>query len=540
MSIANFIREDARVTPATPEPWIFPARGVAVRIFLTCWLVYAIHLATNTVREIIPAITIADHFSFRVDEYANLNHSDLFQKPGFGWYIDGNPGASMIASVPYFLSRPIVDPIVAAVNRSRASSGQKEPPAYNSPWPLAREFYREAWKTGLDVKLGLAAIVTQVLCMAPLSALGVVAMFYLLRYVFQSDRIGFWLSLLYAFGTPVFYRAGLLNHNMLMGHFVLMGFLVMWNPGGLFQWPDARRWFLGGVAGGLSLLLDYSGAIMLAGLFFYAVLKARQSSSAGAMKSSGFWYVLGSASPILLLWFYQWRCFGNFILPVEHWMPLPDLKEVHVGYQGFTFLQPVLLRLLLFDYRFGLFATSPILLLALAAPWLNKWLNRGLNRRPDRPAGQMVPGLEFSAMFLLPAAMIVFFSGWTAVWLQFTFGLRYLAPVLPFLFVPTAIALMRLPRRLIFLVALVSVAEAWSMSMYRDVERGFGILDTVLHVFIGGFQLPALTVLSRMSGAYGDYAAGGVSPLPIFGLTAAVLCVIWWRGSHPSSLSRRP
>jgi hypothetical protein len=65
------------------------------------------------------------------------------------------------------------------------------------------------------------------------------------------------------------------------------------------------------------------------------------------------------------------------------------------------------------------------------------------------------------------------------------------------------------------------------MSMYRDVERGFGVLDTIVHVFIGGFQLPALAVLSRMSGPYGDYASAGVSPLPIFTVVAAILFVIW-------------
>ena len=63
--------------------------------------------------------------------------------------------------------------------------------------------------------------------------------------------------------------------------------------------------------------------------------------------------------------------------------------------------------------------------------------------------------------------------------------------------------------------------------MYRDVEKGFGVLDPALHVLIGGFQLPVLTVLSRMSGQYGDYAASGVSPLPILTLVAAVVCLIW-------------
>jgi glycosyltransferase involved in cell wall biosynthesis len=52
------------------------------------------------------------------------------------------------------------------------------------------------------------------------------------------------------------------------------------------------------------------------------------------------------------------------------------------------------------------------------------------------------------------------------------------------------------------------------MAMYRDVERGFGVLDPAIHIFTGGFQLPALTVLSRMS-QFSEYIGAGVSPLPI-------------------------
>jgi hypothetical protein len=77
---------------------------------------------------------------------------------------------------------------------------------------------------------------------------------------------------------------------------------------------------------------------------------------------------------------------------------------------------------------------------------------------------------------------------------------------------------------------MLAIIQAWSMAMYRDVEKGFGVLDPILHVFIGGFQLPALTVISRMSGQYGDYAAMGVSPLPVFAVTAVLICIIWTPG----------
>ena len=95
---------------------------------------------------------------------------------------------------------------------------------------MAQEFYAEAWRRGYDVKFGLAALVMQAGAMAPSSALGVVVMFYLLRHIFGSGRTALWLALLYAFGTPVFFRTGFLNHNLMLGHITFMGFLAMWNP----------------------------------------------------------------------------------------------------------------------------------------------------------------------------------------------------------------------------------------------------------------------------------------------------------------------
>jgi hypothetical protein len=98
---------------------------------------------------------------------------------------------------------------------------------------------------------------------------------------------------------------------------------------------------------------------------------------------------------------------------------------------------------------------------------------------------------------------------------------------LPFLFLPFAVVLLQLPGRVRFLIITLAVAQAWCMAMYRDVERGFGVLESILHVLIGGFQLPLLTVLSRMGVQYGDYAAGGVSPLPLFVLTGVLVFGIW-------------
>ena len=89
---------------------------------------------------------------------------------------------------------------------------------------------RSVWKYAVVGTVLFA--VTHFLLMAPSSALAAVLMFYALRYATRSDRTAMWLALLYAFGTPVFFRTGFLNHNVMLGHIAFAGFLAIWNPGG--------------------------------------------------------------------------------------------------------------------------------------------------------------------------------------------------------------------------------------------------------------------------------------------------------------------
>jgi hypothetical protein len=135
---------------------------------------------------------------------------------------------------------------------------------------------------------------------------------------------------------------------------------------------------------------------------------------------------------------------------------------------------------------------------------------------------------------------LIFFSGVNYARLQFNTGIRYLAPIFPFLFIPAALALARLPRRAIYFIAVICVTESWCLAMHRDVERGLGALDPILHVFIGGFELPALTTLSRMGNQFGEFLARGVSPIPLFALIAAVLYGVWASFSRTGALPEKP
>jgi hypothetical protein len=474
-----------------------------------CWVVFALHFATNIVREIYLAIAIGDHCTFRVDEYAGL-HPDLFETPGKGWHINNNPGVSMFAAIPYWLNRPWIDRVVARVRATRSTSAT--PPRYESPWSLAREFYAKAWRRGLDIKLGLAALVMQLFFMAPVSALGVVLMFYVLRYLFASNRAAFWLSILYGFGTPIFFRTGTLNQNLVTAHTLFAGFALLWNPANLFRWKSSSRNFLAGIAGGLCLLFDYSGLILLVLLLIYSVFKSEEDRGKNLL-----FFILGCLLPILLLWFYQSKSFGNPFYPPQSHMPAIN-PWVETGFYGYVFPRLDLMSSLLFDYRYGLFVSCPILLLAFLSFF--------------------VPHLRFQKVelrfsFLFFFALWIFFSGVNYAHLQFNTGIRYLVPTIPFLFIPAAIVLLALPRFLALLLSSVALFQSWCLAMYRDVERGMGVFEPVIQILRNGFQLPALTTLNRME-AFKDSLPFGANPLPLF-ICAGVVIFFIWRTKTQSS-----
>ena len=501
-----------------PEP---RPRRTALRLFVTCWLVYSFHVATNMVRENYLALAIGDHLTFRVDEYAGM-HDDIFEHPGYGWHIGSNPGASMLAAIPYAVARPVIDPIVTSVRERRAAGGDIEPPAYDAPTETDRRFFEEAWRRGFDVKFGLASIVMQSLAMATTSALGVVAMYVLLCGWLRNSRRALWLALLYAFGTPLFLRSGLLNHNMMMGTVALVGFGLLWNPSGRPRPSSAGRVALAGLACGLAVLLDYSGVIVAAALAGFARWQVRHEIS--WPRTVGL-LTLGALGPLLLLWFYQWRSFGHPFLPPQHWMP--PVEYIEVGYQGLGVPSLEIARSLALDLRYGLFVSCPLFVLALAAPFVNR-------RAADGRASLPTPVLVCCAA--ISVGLFVFFGGVQYTRWQFNSGVRYLAPAFPFLFLLACVTLLRLRRPLQIAIGLASVAFAWMLAMARDVsggkvdladpDAGLGVLDPVVRVLTEGPQLPALTTLSRMEG-YGILSSGSLHPLVAFAVLGALLYLVW-------------
>jgi hypothetical protein len=368
---------------------------------------------------------------------------------------------------------------------------------------------------GLDIKFGLVGFVTMVFCMAPLSAAGAVVMFDALNYVGLARSASLGMSFLYAFGTPIFFRTGYLNQNLMVGIFAFIAFILLWQLGDASRQKIRQRFAVAGFLGGLALLCDYSGGIPLVALYGYGLVRMTDRLSLWDAAKDSLFYIAGAVGPVLMLWFYQWRSFGHPLYPPQHFMP-PQIYSDH-GYQGVSWPSGELLWMLLFDFQFGVFVAAPILSLAFLAPILNCFKTNIM------PIRETVFILAFAGAFTL------FFSTVQYTRLQWITGIRYIVPVIPFLFLLVVAVLIRLPRIVTYGVAALAITESWAMSMVRRVDvPDEGIASSVVKVFLDGLQLPWLTTLSKMATQYVSGVDGkSVSPLPMFLLTAGLIWGIW-------------
>ena len=484
-----------------------------LRLFLTCWIVYVMHFATDFVREHYLVLSMVEDQSYALDKYYGM-HVDIFQNPPEakvqGAHHGANPGMSMVGAIPYVFARPLVDAVVARELAGRKARGDTATAVYQDSRPRRVAFYQKIRQLGLDVRFGLVSAITTVFCMAPLSAASAVLIFTLIGAMGAGQRTSLALSLLYAFGTPVFFRTAYLNQNLGLGIFSLFAFALIWNPGSISRWTANTRFFVAGLFGGLAFLCDYSGAIMAGLLGFYAWWRASDDDGLVGGFRRSLWYLAGVVPGVLMLFQYQWASFGNPFYPPQHWMaPVPWIE---VGYKGVGGLSLELFRILLIDSRFGLFVAMPIAALAIASPFVAGRRSIALPRR------------ELLVCLGLTVALVLFFSTVQYTRLQWVTGIRYLAAIFPFVFVAALPALLALPRVAAYGLAFLSFLISWSIAMVRSQGTVF---ENIQRVLIEGFQLPWLTVLTKMSAQYLPWYRGTTSALPIFVIVGITIWLIW-------------
>ena len=484
---------------------------MSLRLFLSVWLVLVLHFATNIAREHYPAITLAEHGTLAVDEYLDL-HPDLFVAPATGRAVINNPpGASVLAAVPLLIGRPALNFAESYAKRRLPPNAQETSATYHDPRPNRQRFFRLVRQRGLDLKFGVVAALTAGGLMAPLTAAFAVLFFRVLTGLAVAPREALLWAAASVFATPLFFRAAYLNHNHLLALFLFAAFVLLWRgrvtPGRLAG---------AGALGGYGLTLDYSGIVPLLFLGVWAAFESRDGDgpdfdsttpAIAAAVRRGAWFTAGAAGPIALLMAYQWWAFGSPFTVPQAVMPATEYSVR--GLSGMRWPELDLVAANLFDPRFGVFAFAPILLLALPGAWLMPadWLSRR----------------QTTLIFAFMAAFVLFCSANQFARLQWNTGIRYLMPLVPFLFLYAIPVLRRLPRLAAVAILLLAVGQAWALAMVRE-----SVPVSLAHVLTHGPELPWLTVLGKTGAQYAPSLSDRPSALPILLPAAIVLVAIWW------------
>lgn len=208
---------------------------------------------------------------------------------------------------------------------------------------------------------------------------------------------------------------------------------------------EGRQQFIAGLLLGLSLITEYTAAVIVLPLVLYYgfVLFERRS---GLRISAFVLPALGGLIPLALLGAYNTAVFGSPLsLGYQHLQDPFFSAAMSEGVMGIGWPQLRVLFYLTVHPAMGLFWQSPVLLLALPGFY---YLLRDPRRRPEG----LLAAAAFCAYLLLNSGYFLWWGGWSA-------GPRHLIPMLPFLSLPLAC----LPRRLFPLLALLSLISIGQM-----------------------------------------------------------------------------
>ena len=477
------------------------ARGVGLRVFATAWLVYTAYFTPFIVREHFAAITLAESGSLNVERFLGWSE-DIFRGPQGGAYINNNPGASILGAVPLIVFRPVL--------RASENWARSRPTALTGD---AGDFMVRTVASRRELYFMLVAFLTVAAVMAPVTA--ATAGFLSVRLI-EAGGGPTWAAasgVLFAFGTPVFFRTAYLNHNMLVASASLTAFLLLWDPAR--RAVTAMRALAAGILAGFALLCDYSGCVVLAAVSLYAWLRSQDAPQTARRTIIAF--IAGVIPPLAVLLAYQWYAFGVSVLPSQHFMT--PTAPTSKGYRGFDWISPALLWANFFDIRFGLFVYSPALALSACVPFLRNVRMRSAPREALLLAGYV-------------GIFVLFCAANQYSWLQPSTGFRYLVPVVFALFIFTIQVIQVLPVPWRIAIGLCMVAQSWLQAATH--ERNVG--TTVSRLVDMDGMLPWM----ERGTALGLFAANWTWTLYLNLALALLIAGIWAGFTRSVVESRRP
>lgn len=458
--------------------------SVPLRLFLVCWVIFSLFFSTNIVREHYPAFTLIEHGNFRCDEYLGW-HADIFQHTDGHAYVGNNVLGSVIAAVPLFVFDPILDRIEAYSKRKLAESGTPPDTTYATKYQNRANLFKLAKLAGKDLRFGASAVVTSVFLMAPLSALFTVLVYlFLLKRGVPRPR-AVWLALLFAFGTPIWYRTAHLNHNMFLMEALFGAFLILFADPDREYEPSTQRRAWAGLLLGCAVALDYAGALPAVILGLYFLWNRRVVAGWRCALVESIPALLAALPPIVFLLWSQKIMYGGWFTPGQFVMRPVNYTEV--GMKGISWPSLEVFVKNLIAPGWGLYMFGPLLLIALwPAP-----------RRED--STWILPRRERRWVLAFIVAFLLFNAANIYSLMQFNSGFRYLLPIVPFAFLQASGHLARMKRTTLAIISVLVIGHGLVLCMAREVNdsekilRDRAVAENVSETALPGYWRTMLT-----------------------------------------------
>jgi hypothetical protein len=82
--------------------------------------------------------------------------------------------------------------------------------------------------------------------------------------------------------------------------------------------------------------------------------------------------------------------------------------------------------------------------------------------------------------------------------------------------------LLQMPYKLALVTGVVTTYWSWCLAMYRDVEQGWGVFESLIHITTEGPRLPWLRTIELMG-----FIPRGPYTILLLALAVGIIWVIW-------------
>lgn len=341
-------------------------------------------------------------------------------------------------------------------------------------------------------------ICTWVTTTLPYAFLGVV-LFRVILAMGVEPWSAFCAVLAYAFGSIAWIHATLFSGHQMAATFSFFSFASVFF---LSQSKIPSRgacWFGAGLLAGLAALADYT-AISIAGLLsVYAVWKSKRVGQSMS-------FLAGCAVSAVALLAYNQHCFGSPLsFSYAHLGHGEFAEGSRQGILGIAWPNPAAFLSLLVSPARGVLFIMPVFLLSIPGFWI--WLGQS-PRRPE----WAVSGLIILSYLLIVSG----FYGWHGGW---TFGPRYLAPMLPFLVIPMALGMDRRWFAPLFAASFLQIGFAQVAMPHTPEDIRNPLVECVYPLFRYGYMADNLGLRLGLRSLY--------SVMPLLIAAILILRAVW-------------